>query len=302
MEVSKGMGNIPKKMWRIAALALLLSIFTTTAAEVVQPISMQAADLRASAPEGTFLPPGSEPVVTETSYQSEHISVLISLVRDDESKSNITIADIRLSSLEYLRRGFSNGKWRGRTQKVKTLATESGALLAMTGDYASLLTSGPVISNGEIYRKTGNRERDICVILMDGQMETYKRGKADLNSIIGGSVWQSFLFGPALLDNGDVIESFASKVRSANPRSVIGYYEPGHYCFVVVDGRNKDSRGMTLKQLSQFMNELGCKAAYNLDGGQSALMWFNGQVITTPYKGGRPLTDIVFIAPEAGQR
>lgn len=297
------MRSIPRKLGVITALALVLIFFTAPLpAEVTQPAVIQTADLRANAPEGTFLPPGNAPIITESSYQSEQISIRISRVRDDESKSNITIADIRLSSLETLRRGFSSGKWRGRTQKVKNLAAENGALLAMTGDYASLLSSGPVVANGEVYRKTGNRERDVCVILLDGQMETYKRGEVDLNSILNGSVWHSFLFGPALLDKGEVITSFASKVRSANPRSVLGYYEPGHYCFVVVDGRNKDSRGMTLKRLSQFMNELGCKAAYNLDGGQSALMWFNGEVITTPYKGGRPLTDIVYILPETEQK
>jgi exopolysaccharide biosynthesis protein len=288
------------KLRKIAAITLVFSFFAAPiSAEVAQTMAIQAVDLKANAPEGTFLEDGAEPIISENSYQDENISINITRYRDEESKSNATVADIRVSSFEYLRRAFSSGKWRGRTQKVKTLGPESGAILAMTGDYASLFSSGLVVANGEVYRKTGNKERDVCLILMDGRMETFKRGEVDVYSVLNGSVWHSFLFGPALLDKGEAVMSFASKIRSANPRSVLGYYEPGHYCFVVVDGRSQASSGMTLKQLSRFMKELGCVAAYNLDGGQSALMWFNGAIITTPYKGGRPLTDILCIVPEA---
>ena len=88
-----------------------------------------------------------------------------------------------------------------------------------------------------------------------------------------------------------------------NPRTAIGYYAPGHYCFVQVDGRRtpsalekgKKNAGLTLKNLSKLMESLGCKAAYNLDGGQSSLMYFHGKIHSTPYKNGRRLSDIVLI-------
>ena len=67
-----------------------------------------------------------------------------------------------------------------------------------------------------------------------------------------------------------------------NPRSVIGYYEPGHYCFVLVDGRRKYSRGLTMKELSQLMYTLGCVRAYNLDGGATAHMTWLNSVINSP--------------------
>ena len=45
------------------------------------------------------------------------------------------------------------------------------------------------------------------------------------------------------------------------PRGAIGYYEPGHYCFVVVDGRQTGySRGVTLEELAQVFDDLGCTA------------------------------------------
>jgi len=72
---------------------------------------------------------------------------------------------------------------------------------------------------------------------------------------------------------------------------------------VQVDGRSTGSaleekvinHGMTLLELAQFMESLGCKAAYNLDGGQTAVMWFRDGVISTPYNNGRAMGDAIVI-------
>lgn len=122
-------------------------------------------------------------------------------------------------------------------------------------------------------------------------------------------MWQAFLFGPSVLDeNGQKLESkkdFSySDVYIANPRSVIGYYEPGHYCLVMIAGRRTASKvmakkknyGMNLSQVSEYMYSLGCKAAYNLDGGRSALMCFRSEIITAnDPKKGRPLGDVIVV-------
>ena len=66
--------------------------------------------------------------------------------------------------------------------------------------------------------------------------------------------WQAWTFGPALLNtDGSVLTSFAStnRIISANPRTAIGYYEPGHYCLVVVDGRG-ESAGITRRSTGRW--------------------------------------------------
>ena len=129
---------------------------------------------------------------------------------------------------------------------------------------------------------------------------------ADLKEHVD-DIWQVFLFGPSLLDEeGKAIGDFTSNVRPANPRSVIGYYEPGHYCFVQVDGRGvasalserHNSRGLTMEQLSLLMQDLGCAAAYNLDGGQSVCSGSPG-ASCPPYKNGRKVDDVVCIIDPA---
>ncbi len=289
---------MPFRSIRKHVLLLLLAcalLFTPAVAEEPQAPALQLIDLRMNAPEGTFLEPGEPPVLTQDSYQSEYISIRIIRERDEESRSDVTIADIYVSSVEYLRRGFALDKWDGEMRSIKTIAKDSGAILAMTGDYAGLLSAGLVAGNGVVYRKTDNRVRDNCLILKDGQMLTFRRREMNVAEVLDDGIWHSFLFGPALLEQGEAITSFDAAIRPANPRSSIGYYEPGHYCFVLVDGRSTANRGMTLEQLSAFMKNLGCRTAYNLDGGQSAILWFNGEIINKPYKGGRRLMDIVYV-------
>ncbi len=277
-----------KLAW-LLALIMLFSISAVAAEE--KPVF---ADLRALAPEGTFLAPGSEPVFNANSYRSEHIAITITKQRVDDA--DVTIADIYVSSVEYLRRAFSNGGWRKPADRVASIALSNNAILAISGDYASLLDVGLVAANGEVFRKSDNKARDNCLILTDGTMVTYPRRAMKSADMMTDNLWHSFLFGPRLLDDdGQPFPKFDSKVGVANPRSVIGYYAPGHYCFVLVDGRSAQSKGLAMTPLSRFMSELGCKAAYNLDGGQSAMMYFRGEIITQPYNGGRKITDIVYI-------
>ncbi|MDD2214672.1 MAG: phosphodiester glycosidase family protein [Oscillospiraceae bacterium] len=69
---------------------------------------------------------------------------------------------------------------------------------------------------------------------------------------------------------------------------------------VVVDGRSSASQGVSLYQLAEFMQTLQVQTAYNLDGGGSATLYFNGQVINNPTSDGRvfkerKVSDILYV-------
>ena len=281
-----------KKLLCMLVAAVCLLPMVSVAAQSVEEFVFE--DLRHLAPEGTFLAPGEAPIADMDSYKSENISVTITRRRVDDA--DVTIADIYVSSVRHLRRAFSNGTWKGKAERVRDMALSANAVIAISGDYASMLDAGLVVGNGEVYRQSNNNKRDNCLIYPDGRMVTYARKTLDAKEALQQPVWRSFLFGPMLLDeNGQPFDKFDSKVGVANPRSVIGYYSPGHYCFVLVDGRSNASKGLAMVPLSRLMAELGCQAAYNLDGGQSAMMYFRGAIITDPYKGGRSITDVVYI-------
>ena len=85
----------------------------------------------------------------------------------------------------------------------------------------------------------------------------------------------------------------------SNPRTAIGQVSALHYIMVVSDGRTDASEGLTLLELAQVMRQYGCVIAYNLDGGGSSTLWFNGKVINNPTDGRkaseRSVSDIVCI-------
>ena len=154
-----------------------------------------------------------------------------------------------------------------------------------------------VVPAGMIYRANPT-DCDVCVLYYDGTMKVMSGDSFDLEEAIEDGAWQAWTFGPALLDTGgQPIASFSSTKRiiSANPRTAIGYYEPGHYCLVVVDGRG-ESAGISLPRLSQLFYDLGCTAAYNLDGGNSSIMVGGDEVINNPSGGGRESSDALLIA------
>ena len=253
-----------------------------------------------------LLDKGQEPIITSSSYQSAN--VFIDITADRQFNTDVFVADIYIRSLDSFRRGLAN-KWKNGTAKITKIAELHHAILAMTSDSAENLDMGWVIMNGEIMRRTKNRKRDLCVLYTNGEMAVIPAGELVHEDIAAlaeaGEIWQTFLFGPSLLDkDGHAFKEIKSSIGIQNPRSVIGYYEPGHYCFVQVDGRRtpsqvepgKKNKGMTILELSQFMESLGCKAAYNLDGGQSSVMLFNGKIHSTPQNGSRRLGDVVLIA------
>lgn len=295
-----GKDTMRKTTKALLSIAVAVCLSAPIAGQVLKAVEITPesalTDLSPNAPQGTFLQAGSAPLITEDSYQDEHINIRITKSRLEEHRTDIAVADVWVSSVKYFRRGFALGKWNSEMRSVKTIAEDAGAILAMTGDYASLLDAGLVAANGILYRDSHNRVRDNCLVLADGGMVTYKRQEMDAAAVLdAGGLWHSFLFGPQLLENGEVILKSDSKIRQANPRSAIGFISPGHYVFVVADGRTSGNRGLTIEALSQVMKDLGCRYAYNLDGGQSAVMWFNGEIVNSPYRGGRRLTDIVYI-------
>ena len=101
-------------------------------------------------------------------------------------------------------------------------------------------------------------------------------------------------FGPALLIDGEIAVSSGEEVGRAmasNPRTAIGIVDDLHYLFVVSDGRTNASEGLSLRELAQVLEELGAKTAYNLDGGGSSTMVFQGQVVNNPTSNGKRITE-----------
>ncbi len=230
---------------------------------------------------------------TKSSYRSANISVAVEKMHKD----GVTyyVADIYLADLKHFKTAFAHGRFgSGIHDATDVIAQENSAVIAINGDYSGN-NAGPVVRNGVLYRD--EVFKDALVMYNDGSMEAFTAEEFDMDSLTDQKVWQVWTFGPMLLDNGQPMETFNSTLNPKNPRTAIGYYEPGHYCFVVADGRQPGySDGLTLMEMSQMFYDMGCKAAFNLDGGQSSEMSFMGELVNQPYKGGRGTSDIVYIS------
>lgn len=238
--------------------------------------------------------------LTPTSYSSPGVSINIEKTVTTLNGGPLVyyVADICISDIRSFERYFANDSFGSYRQAVIDMGKDSGAILCMNGDYYGNQSAGIVIKNGTVYRSKQSN-CDVCVLFYDGTMKTYSPSEFDLDEVLEQAPYQSWSFGPMLLDgNGEVLSSFnvSDYVFDTNPRSGIGYYAPGHYCFVVVDGRwSNYSWGVTIKEYAEIFHELGCKQAYNLDGGQSSILTFNNAYVNKDIYGGRDMSDVLII-------
>ena len=244
---------------------------------------------------GVFLEEGVEK--TPTSYKSKNVS--IELIKHQSENLCWWEADVYVRNVTYLRTAFAGGVFaKGVSDSVPAMAKENGAVLAVNGDYYGVRDLGRVIRNGVVYRDSACYQ--VCALYYDGTMETYRPGEFDVDRAVAGGVYQTWDFGPALLNrNGKAVTQFHPGIAGKNPRCAIGYYEPGHYVFVLADGRQEGySMGFTLVELAELFEDLGCARAYNLDGGMSANMAFYGELVNVPARGGRNVSDIFYVTDD----
>ena len=226
----------------------------------------------------------SETVVeNEWSYRSPTLSVSVTAYEHPEAypKLSYYVADLYLTNIRQLQSAYAV---EGKTYSSPgTIVSETGGIVGINGDMLVKQVWGFVARNGEVL----NYEEplyDVCMLYTDGRMETCAPFTYSAETLVESDVlWQVWQFGPMLLDkDGKPLETFNADrtLISPQPRTAIGYYEPGHYCFVVVDGRDPmHSDGADFPTLAQIMSDLGCKAAYNLDGGASTVMVFDGKEV-----------------------
>lgn len=230
-------------------------------------------------------------------YQSANLNITTTI--HEEYDSQIYVCDIYVKDIASFATGFAFEKFgRNYGEDLALIAERENAIVSINGDYYGAREDGIIIRNGVLYRDDDYVENDMCILYWDGAMKTFPAGSVNGEAEMAAGAYQSWTFGPELLDeNGEPKLEFntSDAVASRNPRTAVGYYEPGHYCFVVVDGRSDDSRGLPMKNLAQFMYLQGCKAAYNLDGGKTSQMLWGTQVINNPYEGGRNCSDILLI-------
>ena len=230
-------------------------------------------------------------------------NITVELTEYRENDTTIYAADVWVTDPSQLKTAFANGTY-GKNVKGATsdIAKDADAILAVNGDFYGARNSGYVIRNGVLYRSTSSGAEDL-VIYGDGSFGIIDEDDVAAEQLLEDGAVQVLSFGPALVTDGEISvtkNEEVGKAMASNPRTAIGIYEDGHYVFVVSDGRTDESEGLSLYELAEFLQELGVETAYNLDGGGSSTMVYQGEVVNNPTTSGnsvkeRSVSDIVYI-------
>ncbi|WP_019181131.1 phosphodiester glycosidase family protein [Microbacterium yannicii] len=259
--------------------------------------------------EATETTETTEATVTDTSYTDGETSVTVSTVTEGSGDDTVTyyVADVVLSDATTLRSAFAKDQFgENITELTSQIAHDNGAIFAVNGDYYGFRDTGIVIRNGVVYRDEPARAG--LVFYTDGTVEVYDETATSAEELLAAGAWNTLSFGPAIVEDGAVVDGIETQeidtnfgnhsIQGDQPRTAVGVIDENHLVFVVVDGRQEGySAGVTLTELADIMTGLGATTAYNLDGGGSSTMYFNGKVVNQPSNGGeRGTSDILYVA------
>lgn len=301
-----------------SALALTLALGGTTTwaldrfviehAEITDVDAYEAANSTVTATDDATSD-STAATVTDTGYESDDADVTISTVVTGTGDDTVTyyVADVTLTDATALRSAFAKNTFgENITETTSDIAADNNAIFAINGDYYGFRDTGIVIRNGVVYRDEGARQG--LAFYLDGSVQVYDETTTTAAELLAAGVWNTVSFGPAIVEDGAVVDGIEDveidtnvgnhSIQGDQPRTAIGVIDDNHLVFVVVDGRSPGySAGVTLTGLAEIMQGLGATTAYNLDGGGSSTMYFDGSLVNNPLGTGteRGTSDILYI-------
>jgi exopolysaccharide biosynthesis protein len=229
------------------------------------------------------------------------------------------LVDIKLASYGDLKTRFANNAPSvNNTEKLGAMVSDAegdgeSVLAAINGDwaFANDARDGYVIRNGVVYRDTqqlttgtGNSvtSGDNFLVYKDGTGMTINESTTTAKALYQTGCWQCFCFGPTLVKAGTInvgSSDEVSQASGANERTAIGYVGDHHFVFLVAEmyGTNRQSaqNGFSLYNIATIMKNYGCQYAYNLDGGGSSRIYYNGACQNTLVGSERAVGDMIYV-------
>ena len=224
-----------------------------------------------------------------------------------------TISEVKIAHPSQLRRFVADGVYGSDKQYQTTqMAATVNAVTASSGDFYKFRQMGISVYNGEVMRM--NNKVDTCFITDQGELLFSYRGEIETKEeaqkfVDDNAVRFSLAFGPVLVDNYEKVKVSNSypigEVKDQYPRAAIAQMgDDLHYLLIA---SNQEAGCMNVPDISTFADQMvafGCKKAYTLDGGQTAVIVTNDKLINRPSYGyQRLISDIIYFAtavPDGG--
>ena len=273
-------------------MSFLSFLLPTACAEDAQTVSEYALPID--------IVPGMEPnpaLFTENGYEDD--SIRVQMETREENGVIWRIAWVEIAHPSQLRTAIAGKKLTSKTTaRVAAMAEKNNAIVAINGDN---FVDNPSATSfeyrmGQKLRNKTNKLRDILIIDENGDFHTFIRSQGVTE--FEGTIVNAFTFGPALVKEGELLttdKEYKYNPNGKEPRAAIGQLGKLSYVMVIAEGRG-ESVGVTHQGLADFMYSLGCQEAYNLDGGGSAAMVYNGEYYNELSSSERSLSDIIYFA------
>lgn len=229
--------------------------------------------------------------LNEHFYVKDDLKVKLVETRTDDQ--HYWVAEVVSSDTTPLKGAMANDTYNGDRETISSMAKRLNAVLAInaSGFYAKTnRPMGAVVRNGQLISLDSSYTEEVLSLQSDGDLvfTTVNTEEEFKNS----DIEQTFTFGPILIRDGNPVPLTDN---SYHPRTAIGQLDHNRYILLVVEGRMEGAKGMSLQDLQQIFLNLGCQTAYNLDGGGSTSLYFQGKLINTPSDGNeRAVVDMIY--------
>lgn len=237
-------------------------------------------------------------------------TILVIVWKQPLENSMYTISEIKLAHPSQFRRFLSGGAYGSELQLLSTqMASSVNAVLASSGDFYAHRRHGVIVYDG-IVQRVHSKFLETCYIDDKGDMLfSYAGELPDEQSaqkfVDENNIRFSVAFGPVLVENGvprphhEYTDYLMGSVNGDYSRIALCQRDDLHY-FIAIAGQDASYncyRLITLAEFQKHIVEFGCKMAYTMDGGQTATMVLNDQLMNRPsYDSERDISDIIYFA------
>ena len=248
-----------------------------------------------------FLPAGQAPYVFKDEdqgiwrYASPTLRLVITRHQDVDNKLRWFESHIFFTEDEAFKMyPFDPGNRRKMTTMEK-IANQHHLVYALNGDYyiyrVNMNRDGKKFVIGKVARDfkilydqpiNPNRRThpnlDVMALYPDGSMSVHSANEMTAEQLIKAGARDVLSFGPWLVRDGEInVQGVANFGITQQPRAGLGMISKGHFLHIVVESRTSKSKGVNTTWLAERFHALGCGTAFNLDGGQTAVLIFMGE-------------------------
>lgn len=258
-----------------------------------------------------FNPETTEFVLCDVRYYLDDTIFAIAW-KEGHDGAAYTMAEVKVADASQIRRHLADGEYGSSKQYYTTeMAATVNAVVASAGDFYCFRDWGTEVYQGKV-RALGGSYAETCYIDANGDMLfTYPKPFSSIDEaqafVDENNIRFSLCFGPILVDNYEIVEHqnyYLGEPNEEYARGALCQMDKLHYLSVTANYDKGHNRNPTVATFQKHIAATGCKMAYCLDGGQTATIVMNDELVNRPAKGEqRRISDIIYFAtaiPEGG--